>query len=165
MTIVSTTSTTTSPILAGVLEIHITDAPPTQDVTDINVSLSNVRISQADSDTGWIDLGIAPKSFDLLQLTVIPGLLGEVNNLSNGTYAQIRMDVQFDSAVISGQTVTTGVKIPINVLKLVGTFYIKSGQKTDITLYFDAAKSLVFIGSDTITFKPTVTMTVQYTKN
>lgn len=125
--------------------------------------LSNIRVNTADTDTGWVDVVAGPKEFDLLQLKTsgVAGLLGQVT-LETGHYTQLRMDVEFVSAVIDGQTVTTGVDIPSTVLRLVASFEIRENQLTVLTIDFDADKSLVFTGDGKTIFKPTVSMTVEY---
>lgn len=125
--------------------------------------LSNIRVNTADTDTGWVDVVAGPKEFDLLQLRTsgVAGLLGQVE-LSTGHYTQVHMDVEFLSAVIDEQTVTTGVDIPSTVLRLVASFEINEGKLTILTIDFDADKSLVFTGEGKTVFKPAVTMTVEY---
>ena len=164
----STQATTTTPvaIAKGTLEIRVTDAPPQYNVTAINVLLSDIRVNQNENenaDAEWVVVYEGPVAFDLLKLKEqgYAEILGQAQ-LDIGHYSQIRMDVEFVSAVIDSQTVDTGVDVPSGVLRLVASFDIRENKVTVLTIDFDAGQSLVFTGQGKINFKPVVTLTVEY---
>jgi hypothetical protein len=153
-------------IANGILDLRVTDAPPQYNVTRINVTLTDIRVNKSattDTDTGWLTVFAGPVEFDLLQLKAsgVASILGQ-SSIDVGHYSQVRMDVQFVDAVIDGQTTSTGIELPSNTLRLVGSFDIKENQRTILTIDFDAEKSLVFTGQGKSIFKPTVTLIVEY---
>lgn len=77
-----------------------------------------------------------------------------------GHYTQIRMDVESVKATIDGKD--KDVFLPSGKLKIVvvGSFEIEAEKTTILTLDFDADKSLVFLGSGEVNFKPVIKLII-----
>jgi hypothetical protein len=150
----------------GTIEVRVTDAPPQRNVTEINVTLSNIQVhktgSETDGDGGWITVISDPQPFDLIKLKDLGAeeILGEAV-IDIGRYNQIRMDVEFVDAVIDGETVETGVDLPSGKLKIIGSFTIEVDTITVLLIDFDADKSLVFTGQGKVIFKPVVKLSIE----
>ena len=128
--------------------------------------LSNVQVSKNDEnadDSSWVTVFEGESSFDLIKLrdSSLAALLGE-STLDTGLYSQIRMNVEVIDAVIDNERVNVGVTLPSGKLKMVSSFEIKENQRTVVTIDFDAAKSLVFTGSDKVIFRPVVKLVLAY---
>lgn len=148
-------------VSTGIVEIRVTDAPAEQQVSAINVTITNIQVHKADGDQGWVTIIEEPNSFDLLQLRGVEKVLGAKES-EVGHYTQIRMDVEPVAATVDGKDVDVDVVLPSGRLKLVGSFDVESSKKTILTLDFDADKSLVFTGEGKIIFKPVVKLIVTY---
>lgn len=162
-----TPNQTTPPavITTGILELHVTDAPPQRNVEEINVNLSNIEVHKAgdeqDADGEWIMVLTDADSFDLIDLrdAGVEKILGDAE-LPTGHYTQIRMDVEIVDALIDGIRVDTDVVLPSGKLRIVGSFYVTENQTTILTIDFDADKSLVFTGQGKVLFQPVVKLIV-----
>ncbi|MDZ4247645.1 MAG: DUF4382 domain-containing protein [Dehalococcoidia bacterium] len=151
----------------GTLEIRVTDAPANREISAVDVTISMVQVrkkgSAGDGEKGWLTIVKEPKNFDLLKIRNVEEFLGD-REIESGQYGQIRMDVKTIRVTVDGKETDTGVNLPGGKLKLAGGFEVKPGERTVITLDFDADKSLVFTGEGKIIFKPVVKLIVKSTK-
>lgn len=135
------------------LVVSLTDAP-VDDVRAVNVTITAVRIHQsADAGTGaagWRDLSVkAPMPVDLLRLR--GGVLYELcrARLGPGHYQQVRLVVAQNAG--AGPPYRNSVRTidgrlhPLEVpsdIKVVHSFRVADGTRTDLALDFDAGQSL-----------------------
>lgn len=108
--------------------------------SSIEVEESNeTDISNATS--GWITVFQGSKNFNLLDYTGdFVGVLGNTS-LASGEYEQIRLYIS-SSTITVGNT-TSPLKIPSNVLKIVGGFEIANNETLILILDFDAEHSII----------------------
>jgi hypothetical protein len=152
------TPTTTPVAYAGILEVRVTDAP-THDVSAINVTVGDIEVCKAGSETGWITVIKEDKSFDLLKLRGVEEVLGS-NKVDVGHYTQIRMDVKNVTVTIDGEP--QKAVLPSGKLKLLGSFKVEKDETTVLTLDFDADKSVKIakVGTGKVIFKPVVKLVI-----
>jgi hypothetical protein len=150
----------------GLLEVRVTDAPP-EGVTSIVVTVSNIEVHRADAseDQGWLTLfesstttESTPRSFDLVELTGIEEVLG-TEELPAGKYTQIRMAV--DKVVVTHEGREKDAALPGDRLKVVRPFDVEPALATELTLDFDAARSVIITGAGRVHFKPTVKLLIR----
>jgi inhibitor of cysteine peptidase len=181
-----TTPTTPTPtgVTTGTVEIHITDAPPREDVTSILVTASSVEIHKAvaeqeqeqqgegtqvqeqeqqqvqEGEGEWLPLGIleGASTFDLLKIKGIDELFA-MSEVEAGKYTQIRVTIE-KVEVALGDEEPQEAMLPSGELKFVRPFDVVAGETTEILLDFDAAKSVNVTGSGKIIVRPVVKLTV-----
>lgn len=128
----------------GTMEVQMHDAPA--DYEEVNVYVESVRVNNADSDTGWVTINSPQQSYDLLKLSNGASVVLGSEELSTGTYNQIRLVLSRDdhSVVLDGTEhdmmvpsgSQTGIKLNINA-------EIKEDITYTLVLDFDAARSIV----------------------
>jgi hypothetical protein len=154
----------------GTLHVALTDAPACGfDV--VNVTVDRVRVHQSanasDSDAGWSEIALNPaRRVDLLSLT--NGVLFDLGQtaLPAGAYQQVRLVLAGDTgAGTPANSVTpsggaeTALQTPSAMqsgLKLISPFTVQPGQLVDLTLDFDACKSIVREGNGRFLLKPVI---------
>ena len=166
----------------GIVQMWVTDAPRTDNISEIWVTVSDVKIHKAavgqvsdngsdeaegevdnSTDTsGWITVNLTgPDRFDLLTLS---GGLQQVlaaANLTPGRYTQIRMTVGKVEVKING--VLKDATLPSGKLKFVHPFDVQAGNVTKLLFDFDADKFVNVTGSPKdpkIMVKPVVKLIV-----
>ncbi|MDY6911314.1 MAG: DUF4382 domain-containing protein [Chloroflexota bacterium] len=154
---------------AGILEIRVTDAP-NHDISAVYMTINNIEVhrsqsksAQGDNQTKsygseWENVISESQSFELLALRGIEEVLGS-KELEAGHYTQIRLDVEEVSVIVDGETHLAS--IPGDKLKLVRAFNIEAGERTALTMDFDAEKSVIVTGKGKVMFKPTVKVIVR----
>lgn len=158
---------------SGTLGVYLTDAPACG-FDNVYVTVDKVRAHKSgnagEGESGWIDIPVElqnPK-VDLLELTNgVLAKLGDVT-LPAGTYNQLRLLLKPNSGAqpTANSVVPTGgteqaLFTPSAVqsgLKLNGSFDVVVGSKTELTLDFDACKSIVTRGNGSYGLKPVITM-------
>jgi hypothetical protein len=173
-----------APVLAGKLQINITDAPPKEEVEQVWLTIAGVKIhlagieavpqqeqeqeqgnqnnqnqnqNQPEVNDGSLSLALMGDTrFNLLDYQ--GGLQAKLamGDLAPGTYTQIIMDVTKVEIKIKGDDVLKEAKLPSNSLKFVHPFEIVGGQLTEIVLDFDALKSINVQGNGTYMCKPVI---------
>ena len=158
------TPTRTPAAKLATLEMRVTDAPP-EGVSKILITVENIQVNVAGGETagvqtegGWQTIIEDPRSFDLVALTGVEGVLGSTE-LPPGRYNQVRMDVVEALITIEGEEVPA--TIPSGVLRLVGGFELAADDTTILTLDFDAARSVVLRGMMDPLLKPAVKLLVR----
>ena len=143
----------------GIIVLGVTDKPD-EDISAINVTTKLIEgnVRGTENETGWHTLLDVEKSFDLIDVAGIEKTLGEAE-IPAATYNQIRMHVESVVVTLNGKDIEA--KVPSGIIKLVRPFEIKAGEKTVVTFDFDAEKSVVVTGADTIIFKPVVKLLVR----
>jgi len=169
----------------GTIEMHVTDAPPDDDVTSIMVTVGEVKIHKAvaeqeqqgtenasqtqeqeqqqeqQGEGEWISIEITGDNpFDLVELK--DGGLEELlasENVPAGKYTQIRMTI--DNIEVSlGENDLEKASLPSGELKFVRPFDIVEGETTVLLLDFDADKSVTVTGGGKIIVKPVVKLAI-----
>jgi hypothetical protein len=154
---------TPTPPQAGVVEVRAMDAPQTG-VSSIVVTTSNIEVHKAGaslergaSEDNWITVVSQEKTFDSVAIQSAEVFLGQ-KELEAGLYTQIRLDVTNVKVVLEGKELIA--KLPGEKLKVVSPWEIKPGQKTILTLDFDADKFVVITGKDQAQVKPVIKLEV-----
>lgn len=127
----------------GILELRLTDAPPTQAITSLILEISGIRVHYTGSNetqAGWIDVKNGPMTFDVIKLIGDDALLGK-ERLEPGLYTQIRLMIDKATMTLADGS-EHNVEIPSGEIKLISEFEIKDGKKLIINLDFDAKNSI-----------------------
>ena len=143
----------------GTLVLGLTDAPAPE-YSNVFVTIKEVRVKHEEK-TGWDVLGppdlVLPQTFDLLELR--DGVIADLGlaELEAGHYNQMRLILEEketgDHPYANYLTIKGDENNPIplrvlpselkNGIKIVGGFTIDAGGATEVTLDFDAQKSVV----------------------
>ena len=141
----------------GTAEFRATDAP-SAGVSKIMVTTRNIQIHKADTpEDNWITVVSQERTFDLVAIQGVEVFLGS-ENVSSGNYTQIRLDVVKVIVTLDGKDITA--KLPSDKLKVVRPWEVKAGQKTILTLDFEADKFVNITGNDAIQIKPVLKLDV-----
>jgi len=155
----------------GRLEIYLTDAPG--DYLEVNITISKIEAHIAgEGDEDWDVLkewmiGAEP-TFDLKKLEDVSILLASLE-LEPNKYTQLRLFLkggEEDAWIIlegsegpEGPTLTEFLEIPSvyqTGIKLIHPFEINGGQTTELTIDFDAEKSIIKTGNGGYKLKPVI---------
>lgn len=143
---------------SGELKIYLVDSPGEFDEVNIVVKSVAVHKSNTDTVTGWSIVNNTPATYDLLKLrNGASAILGSAK-LTPGHYTQLRLMIDSGSNIV-----VNGVKynlvIPSGMesgLKLTHAFWIESDKLYELTLDFDADKSIKKLGNNTWKLQPTI---------
>ncbi|TFW09238.1 DUF4382 domain-containing protein, partial [Oxalobacteraceae bacterium OM1] len=161
----------------GTLNVALTDAPACG-FDAVNVTVTKVRVHQSgnasETDAGWTDITLNPaRKINLVNLT--NGVLESLGQaaLPAGHYSQLRLVLAADSTgpglansvVPTGGTETALVtpSAAQSGLKLIHEFDVAAGGSADLTLDFDACKSVVKRGNGAYGLKPVISVTAAAT--
>ncbi|HEX9828593.1 MAG TPA: DUF4382 domain-containing protein [Bacteroidota bacterium] len=148
----------TGPPGDGQIRMHMVDTPADYDEVNITVTRVEVHMAGSDSASGWVVVNSTPATYDLLDLrNGASAVLGDAS-LSAGHYTQIRLILGAGcNVVVGGVTfnliVASGTETGV---KLNHQFEIVSGETYELTLDFDASRSIVLTGALQYTLKPTI---------
>ena len=147
----------------GHVSINLTDAPG--DFEEVNLVVTGVSIHRGDEDSGgWETLKHDTTTYDLLQLR--NGVFTQLGagDVPAGHYTQVRLHIGEGSNVV-----VDGVVHPLTIpsgmqsgYKLVGEFDVPAGGGVELTLDFDAARSVLLTGNQQYKLKPTVRVIVNH---
>ena len=142
----------------GEIRIFLVDRPAEYDAVNIVVTEVSVHSSDADSTSGWIMLNDTMRTFDLLTLrNGASQILGETL-LNSGRYTQIRLKLaESCTVIVDGQT--HPLEVPSGAqsgLKLNHPFDIAPNTLYELTLDFDAARSIHVTGNDRYKLSPVI---------
>ena len=182
---------TPTPSLSGTVEVYVTDAPPRDEVTSINVTVSKVEIHKAvaeqerqqvqssnDNQTQeqeqqqtqqaggeWLTINLSDNAttFDLLTIKGIEQFLG-ASRAEAGKYTQIRLVVD-KVEVALGDKKPQEATVPSKELKIVHPFKVVGGETTAIILDFDADKMVTVTGAGKIMVKPVIKLSIRQGKS
>lgn len=141
----------------GEIRMYLVDSPAAFE--KVNIVIEKVEIHRSGDDTtkGWIVINSTPQTHDLLKLrNGATAVLGS-SKLDVGKYTQIRLIIGQGSNVIVGG-MQHSLIIPSGSqtgLKLIHPFDIEEGQLYELTLDFDAERSIHMSGN-TYMLKPTI---------
>ncbi|HEX2955162.1 MAG TPA: DUF4382 domain-containing protein [Bacillota bacterium] len=130
----------------GTLKLSLTDAPAAENFSAVNITISEVRISQSSAENagGWITLSNTPVTVDLLKLNNAELQSLGIKDLPAGQYNQIRFYVSKVEVVVNGETQNVELtKLPSGMLRTVGSFTIQDGITTELVIDFNVAQSIV----------------------
>lgn len=142
----------------GRLKITMVDAPAAYD--EINIVVDRVEVHKADNDStgGWFVINNTPATYNLLTLRNGASVVLGSNSLDAGHYTQIRLILGTGSNIV-----VNGVSYPLEVpsgqqtgIKLNHSFNIESGNLYELTLDFDAERSIVLTGNNQYKLKPVI---------
>jgi len=147
----------------GTVKLNLTDAPG--DFQAVNIVVTQVSIhragnedSDSGSDAGWEVLSDTTHTYDLLELRNGVFTTLAVGEIPAGHFTQIRLKLgEGSNVVVDG--VTHPLTVPSGMqtgLKLVGEFDVPAGGLLELTLDFDANRSVILTGNHTYKLKPTV---------
>ena len=149
----------------GYLKIYLTDTPT--DFEEVNIVVSEVWIHKAGDDTlaNWILLDSTDNTYDLLVLRNGVLALLDSSQLDPGHYTQLRLKVTDGSnIVVDGNQYD--LEIPSGYqsgIKLNHQFTIEEGRLYELTLDFDAEKSIIQKGNGEYQMKPVIRVIAQAT--
>ncbi|MCL5028060.1 MAG: DUF4382 domain-containing protein [Bacteroidetes bacterium] len=142
----------------GEMKMYMVDSPANFDAVFVNVTEVDVQSATSDTSSGWYVINSTPHMYDLLSLrNGISAVLGDTM-LPAGHYTQIRLILGAGNyVVINGSnydlTVPSGSQTGI---KLTNEFDIQANTTYQLTLDFDADKSIVQTGNGKFILKPTI---------
>ena len=138
----------------GHVDLRLTDAPG--DYEQVNVVITGVSINR--DGGGWETIEDEAQTFDLIQLQNGVSTALASGDVPSGHYGQIRLLVgEGSNVVVDG--VTHDLEIPSGLqsgIKVIGGFDVPEGGTLDMTIDFDAAKSIVLTGSGKYSLKPVI---------
>lgn len=153
----------------GTLNVSMTDAPACG-FDEVNVTVNMVRVHQSgnagENASGWVDIPVTPTKINLLDLTNgVMTTLGQTT-LPVGRYTQLRLVLDRNTGGTLANSVvpsTGGGEIALTTpsaatsgIKLNGNIDVTENNTTDITLDFDACKSIVKRGNGAYNLKPVI---------
>ena len=151
---------------SGILKVYVTDEPPPDSVTSINVTVSEVQIHKALTEqegSGWTTVNLSDNTtFDLLRIKGVEQFLGE-SEAEAGKYTQVRLVVDAIKVKLRDRE-PEDATVPSKELKIVHPFNVTAGETTAMVLDFDADKMVTVTGSGKIIVKPVIKLTVRQEK-
>ncbi|MCU7493484.1 MAG: DUF4382 domain-containing protein [Ignavibacteria bacterium] len=154
-------NSTTPQTGSGQLKVYMTDAPA--HYSSVNIQVTRVEVHQG-SDTSssagsWLVVKDSTMNIDLVQLrNGVTALLGNAP-LPAGQYSQIRLIIGPGSYVTDENGTRHDLTIPSGSqtgLKLNNSFTLQDGVTYELTLDFDASKSIVVTGNNSYKLKPVI---------
>ncbi len=142
----------------GDIKIYLVDTPYDYDAVNIVVTEVSVHLASSDSVSGWMVINGTTRTIDLLNLTNGNVDILGTSRLDVGTYTQIRLKIGTGSnVVVDGQT------HPLNIpsgaqsgLKLNHQFDIEANALYEVTLDFDASRSIHVTGNGQYQMTPVI---------
>ena len=142
----------------GQLKIYLIDNPAVFDAVNIVVTRVEAHLSGADSTSGWVVLSDSTATYDLLVLrNGVSAVLAD-SVLPAGNYTQLRLIVGDGSTVVV-DGMTHPLEIPSGTqtgVKLNHPFSIPAGGIVELTLDFDADRSVIQTGSGDYQLQPVI---------
>ena len=139
------------------LQVRLTDAPG--DYQEVNIDIQDVQVNaDENSNSGWKSLNVRKGVYNLLEFTNgLDTLLGSIE-LPAGKISQIRLVLGSNNTLkIDDQTLSlTTPSAQQSGLKILVNDELKAGITYNITLDFDAARSIVKTGNSKYILKPVI---------
>jgi hypothetical protein len=143
---------------SGQIKMYMTDAPGTFDAVNIVVMSVEVHAAGSDSTAGWFTVNNTPHIYNLLDLANGRDTVVGTATLAAGTYTQIRLIIGSGSnVVIAG--IPFNLEIPSGMqtgLKLNHPFTISANVTYELTLDFNAERSITLTGNGTYRLNPVI---------
>ncbi len=154
-----------SPSGSGEMRMYMVDSPANFDAVLINVTEVDVHSATSDSNGGWFVLNSTPHVYDLLSLrNGLSAVLGDTM-LPAGQYSQIRLILGAGSSVVING-ISYSLTIPSGFqtgIKLNGNFNIQANATYQLTLDFNAAKSIIQTGNGKYMLQPVIRVVANIT--
>ncbi len=147
-----------SPTSSGYGELRLTLIDSPSAVSQVNIVVTKVEVHSSGSDSlsGWVTVRSDTATYDLLQLqNGANAILGD-KMLPAGKYTQIRLTIGSGSNVMIG---TTSYPLDISAastIKLNNNFTIVENTLYQLTLDFNADKSIVLTGGNNYKLQPVI---------
>ncbi|MGE5352095.1 MAG: DUF4382 domain-containing protein [Acidobacteriota bacterium] len=146
---------------SAMLKLYMADAPA--HYNSVNIQVTKVEVHQGSdtsSSTGsWLVVKDSTMNIDLVQLrNGVTALLGNTP-LPAGQYSQIRLMIGPGSYVTDESGTKHDLSIPSGSqtgVKLNNSFTLQDGVTYELTLDFDASKSIVVTGNNSYKLKPVI---------
>jgi hypothetical protein len=139
------------------LQIRMHDFPLLDhDIEKVVVDIREIQVHH--TEKGWLTVSSEPRKYDLLELqNGITALIFD-QPLEIGSYTQIRLELnQHNEVFVKGQpyrlTVPSGEETGV---KLITPFEIKEGKMVEVTLDFDAQRSVQLVKGQGFKLKPVI---------
>lgn len=142
----------------GTLKINLIDSPGDFDAVFVQVEGVQVHAAGADSNEGWRTVSAQSGIYDLLTLRNGLSALLVHEQLPAGDYTQIRLLLGPDNSVVV-DGVTHDLTVPSGQqsgLKLNHPFTIEGDELYEITMDFDAARSIHMTGNGRYMLRPVI---------
>lgn len=142
----------------GDIKLYLVDSPGDYDAVNIVITEVSVHLTSNDTVSGWTVISDSLRTINLLNLTNGNfDILGR-HRLDVGRYTQIRLKIGTGSnVVVNGQT------YPLNIpsgsqsgLKLNHQFDIEADALYELTLDFDASRSIHVTGNNQYQMRPVI---------
>lgn len=142
----------------GTLKVNLVDSPAAYDAVFVQIDSVEAHAADADSNGGWHVVSSRTGTYDLLTLRNGLSALLVDEQLPAGHYTQIRLKLGAgNSVVVDGVahdlTVPSGMR---SGLKLNHPFTIEGGEIYEITMDFDAARSIHMTGNGRYMMRPVI---------
>lgn len=133
----------------GHMNVHLTDAPGDYDAVNVDIQAIKIHYTSFETDTTnnegeWIELPVEPVTVNLLDFTNGLDTLLSSADLEPGHYREMRLVLgDNNSVVVDGKT--EWLKVPSGQssgFKIKFRTDLKSGENLDVTVDFDADKSV-----------------------
>lgn len=146
---------------SGEIKMYMVDAPGDYDEVNIVVTEVSVHMSAGDTTIGWMVIDSSTRTINLLNLTNGNVDIIGSGRLHIGSYSQIRLKIGTGSNVVVGGT-THPLEIPSGSqtgLKINHAFDIETNVLYELTLDFDASKSIHQTGNGRYMMRPVIRAT------
>ncbi len=142
----------------GDIKIYMVDSPNTYDAVNIVVTEVSVHVASSDSVSGWTVINAATRTIDLLNLTNGNVDILGTSRLDVGSYSQIRLKIGTGSnVVVDGETHPLDIPSGAQTgLKLNHQFEIEADALYELTLDFDASRSIHVTGNGQYQLHPVI---------
>ena len=142
----------------GDVKIYLVDSPSSYDAVNIVVTEVSVHIALSDSNSGWTVINSTTRTINLLNLTNGNFDILGTSRLDVGRYTQIRLMIGTGSNVVVDGEVHP-LDIPSGTqsgLKLNHQFDIEADVLYELTLDFDASRSIHVTGNGQYQLRPVI---------
>jgi uncharacterized protein DUF4382/carboxypeptidase family protein len=145
---------------SGTMVVRMTDAPAAVQAVNLVVNEVAVRVEegQPDSLSGWLVINSTTHTYNLMNLqNGVFTTIGQ-GTVPAGTYTQMRLKLGAGSTIVVDGT-TYPLTVPSGMqsgLKVDGSFLVPAGGTSDVSLDFDASRSIVQTGAGSYLLKPVI---------
>jgi hypothetical protein len=160
----------------GRLKIYLTDSSGDYKASDdenylaVNITISEIKVHLAGEDEEaegeWIEWVLfEPTEDNLIELKDVFVLLSE-GELTSGKYTQIRLFITNPNILLNEGEEYITLIIPSAYqtgIKLIHPFEINDGQTTELTIDFDAEKSIIKTGDGNYKLNPVIKILTGFT--
>jgi len=179
------------PTLSGTLKVYVTDAPPRDEVTSVNVTISEVQVHKAvveqereqeqsgsdnqtqeqekdreqqqtqQGESEWISIDLSDNA-TTFDLLKIKGIEQFLGSNELAAGKYTQVRLVVDTIKVTlGNQEPQDAEVPSKELKLVHPFDIVAGETTALVLDFDADKMVTVTGAGKIIVKPVIKLSTK----